>query len=168
MQSKYHQKLLKPIKHFFIRHLQTTFVGVQCTCGMVDIHWGGLLVNDWKVLTIYSLLFYLRSVGQYQGQRHYIRSYQLPNIDKANADLVLRDRLKNFWLVFVNFGSIICIYFNCCQHTMFIEFVIYFLKYSPPPSPPIWNSWSPSGHRSLGIINSIEYFGIMVSCRLEP
>ena len=43
-----------------------TFVGVL----VADKQWGGLLVNNWKALTIYSLLFYPRSVGQYQGQRH--------------------------------------------------------------------------------------------------
>ena len=30
-----------------------------------------------------------------------------------------------FWFVFVNFDCIICIYYNCSQHTMFIQFVIY-------------------------------------------
>ena len=56
-----------------------TCVGVL----VVDIHWGGLLVMIEK---IFNLLFYLRSVGKYQGQ--------LPNVDKANADPGLRDRLK--------------------------------------------------------------------------
>ena len=56
-----------------------TCVGVL----VVDIHWGGLLVMIEK---IFNLLFYLRSVGKYQGQ--------LPNVDKAIADPGLIDRLK--------------------------------------------------------------------------
>ena len=62
--------------------------------------------------------------------------YQLPNIDKANADPGLRDRLNFLKLVFVNFGCIICLYFNCSQHTTLIQFVIVFLKYSRPSPPP--------------------------------
>ena len=50
-----------------------TFVGEL----VVDIHWDGQLVNDCQALMIYSLLFYPRSVGQYQGQRHDTSSQML-------------------------------------------------------------------------------------------
>ena len=78
MQSKYHKKNYKNLSNIFsfvIFKNIVTFVGVL----VVDVRWGGLLVNVWKTLTIYSLLFYSRSVGQYQEQRHDIISRVLTN-----------------------------------------------------------------------------------------
>ena len=66
-----------------------TFIGVL----VVDIHWGGLLVNDRKVLTIYSL-FILFAISQTVPRTASL--YKLPNVDKANANPGLRDRLKFF------------------------------------------------------------------------
>ena len=107
-----------------------TFVGEL----VVDIHWDGQLVNDCQALMIYSLLFYPRSVGQYQGQRHYTSSRMLTKRMRIQD----WETFRNFLACFVNFDCIICIYmyFNCSQHTMLIQFVIYFLKYSRPPPPP--------------------------------
>ena len=76
------QEIIKTsTNHIFIRHLKNivTFVGVL----VVDIHLGGLLVNDRKALMFNSLLFFSRSVVQYR--------YQILNVDKANADSGLTD-----------------------------------------------------------------------------
>ena len=88
--------------HIFIRHLKNivTFVGVL----VVDIHLGGLLVNDRKALMFNSLLFFSRSVVQYRNQ--------ILNVDKANADSGLTDRLYFLLVFFFLFNCIICIQFN--------------------------------------------------------
>ena len=81
-----------------------TFVGVL----VVDIHWGGLLVSDLKTLTI-SL-----AVSRTVPRTGHDTSSRM-------ADPELIDRLK----IFLGFDCIVCIHFNCCQHIMFIQFVIY-------------------------------------------
>ena len=90
------------------------------TCGC--LHLAGVLVNYWKALNV-SQPFILLAVSRTVPRK--ASRYQLLNVDKANADSGLTDRLNFFWFVFVNFDCIICIYYNCSQHTMFIQFVIY-------------------------------------------
>ena len=98
-----------------------TFVGVL----VVDIHWGGLMVNDRSLNDLQPFILFAisRTVPRTASL------YQLPNVDKAK--LMRIQAWETVW-IFVNFGCIICLYFNCSQHTMFIQLVIYFLKYSRP------------------------------------
>ena len=69
-----------------------TFVSVL----VVDIYWGVLLVNDrsFNDLQPFILFAISRTVPRTASL------YQLPNVDKANADSGLRERLNfcEFWL----------------------------------------------------------------------
>ena len=84
---------------------------------LVYIHWRGLLVNDWKALKMYNLLFFWFLVGQDQGQCPNANSWMLES--KGGSMPGLTHRAIFFEIVFINLDCKICVYFNRCQHIMF-------------------------------------------------
>ena len=76
-QSKFYSLYINIFKVDYSNSLESQTVGLL----VVKIHQGGPLVNDRKVLTINSLLFYSRPVSRTASR------FQLPNVDKDNKFL---------------------------------------------------------------------------------